>query len=153
MIDSPLRFPSLEGKTLTDEPRVLPRDFAGAMNIVVVGFAREQIGEVMTWVPLIEKYVTGRPDVRAFLIVALSSGMKMMGRVIVPAMRAAVPAEARASTLVTFLDLDRLKTNLAIANEKDLAIFVVDPAGNVVWRTAGAFDAAKGAALEGALTV
>ena len=152
MNDAPPRFPALEGKTLTDEIRVLPRDFAGAMNIVVVGFAKEQIGEVMSWVPLIEKYVTGRPDVRAFLIVALSGGMKMMSRVIVPAMRAAVPQEARSSTIVAFLDLARLKANLAITSEKELAVFVVDAGGNVVWRTAGAFDHAKGAALEGALT-
>ena len=146
-----LPFPALEGKTLTDDPRKFPRDFAGASNIVVVGFAKEQIGEVMTWVPLIERSVTGAGG-RAFLIVALSQGMKMMRGVIVPAMRAAVPAEARSATIVTFVDLERLKTSLAIESEKDLAVFVVDAAGGVVWRTSGAFDAAKGAALEGALT-
>ena len=153
MNDPPLLFPSLEGTTLTSEARAFPHAFAGAMNIVVVGFAKEQIAEVMSWVPFVERYVSGGAGVRAFLVVALANGMKMMRRVIEPAMKAAVPAEARASTIVTFTDLNRLKTNLAIVSEKELAIFVVDAVGTVRWRTSGAFDAAKGAALEGALTV
>lgn len=148
----PARFPAFSAEALDGTAYVAPRDFAGARNVIVVGFALEQRGEIESWGRYLDALVRGRSDVRARLYALLGGGAKMMRGVILSAMRKALPQpELRASTIVHFTDVDAFCRAAGITDRKHLALFVVDPDGAIAWRGSGAYSGDTAASIDAAL--
>ena len=61
-------------------------------------------------------------------------------------------ADARQRTITVYLDRERFIELLAIPDMGDIHVFLLDDAGHVLWRTAGARDEEKMASLEKALS-
>ena len=67
-------------------------------------------------------------------------------------MRHGIPdRKARERTITLYLEKQTFLDSLLIADQKKIYAFLVDREGNVLWRSAGVFDEAKGASLRSAL--
>src|SRR5689334_7709072 len=62
--DSVRRFPHVEGKNLEGKQFVLPADFDGKYNVVLIAFHREQQNDVDTWLPFPRPLATPEGNVR-----------------------------------------------------------------------------------------
>ncbi len=148
------RFPACAGDSVAGTAHAFPAEFLGKTTIAVVGFKPDHAAKVMSWVPFVMPYLTGHPGVRAFLFVVLPQQAKMMRKMIEPMIRAGVSEpEARDAAILVYTDVHAFRAALAIPDENELAVFVVDADGNVVARTSGAFDEAKGTVIAEALAV
>ncbi|MBN2472702.1 MAG: hypothetical protein JXN59_18405, partial [Anaerolineae bacterium] len=64
-------------------------------------------------------------------------------------MRMGIPdRHTRETTITLYLDKPAFRRALEIPHEDGITVLLVDQAGNVLWRTMGGYNEAKGAALE-----
>ncbi len=147
------RFPvvmsaNLEGRTFT-----LPRDFEGELNVVFVAFERQQQRDVDSWVPFVKSLLARTPDAEYYEIPTIKRMVAPMRWMINRGMRGGIDdLGARERTITLYLDKEPFKRTLGIATEQEIHVLVVDRAGRVRWRTAGAFSEDKGQGLASALT-
>ena len=147
------RFPSVSGRSLAGREYVLPRDFAGERNVVVVAFKREQQREVASWTPALVELEKRTPAVRVYGVPTLPSGARFMRGIIDRGMRRGTPDEAeRERTITLYVDTDAFRRALAIPDDRQVQVLLLDRAGTVLWRTAGRYDAARMQALSDALS-
>ncbi len=147
-----VRFPTVTSENLEGTAMTLPADFAGERNIVFVAFERRQQDEVDSWVPFVKGVVARTPNMDFYEIPTIKRMMGIVRWTINRGMRGGIPdVAARERTVTLYIDKEPFKQALAITSEATIQVLIVDRAGRVLWRTTGAFTAAKGAALESAL--
>ncbi|BCS35900.1 hypothetical protein TBR22_A51350 [Luteitalea sp. TBR-22] len=146
------RFPTVTSKNLEGRPMTLPRDFAGTRNVVFVAFKREQQAQVDSWVPFVKGTVGRIPDTEYYEVPTIGPLIRLLQWTINRGMRGGIPdVKARERTVTLYLDKAPFKTSLGITTEDTIHVFVVERAGQVLWRETGAFTEAKGASLAAAL--
>jgi hypothetical protein len=147
-----VRFPTVTSENLEGTAMTLPADFAGERNIVFVAFERRQQDEVDTWVPFVKGLVARTPNTDFYEIPTIKRMMGIIRWTINRGMRGGIPdVAARERTVTLYIEKEPFKRSLAIATEETIQVLIVDRAGSVLWRTTGAFTAAKAAAMESAL--
>ena len=67
------RFPRLDARDLEGRARLLPDDFEGPSNLVVVAFRREQQAMVDTWVVWFEDISATYPVLRCYEVPVLAT--------------------------------------------------------------------------------
>jgi hypothetical protein len=143
------RFPHVEGRNLEGDRFMLPGDFGGAINVVLVAFKREQQHDVDTWMPLLKRIAEGNPDLRVYELPTLGRRYRLMRSFIDGGMRAGIPDRAvRAATVTLYIDKAPFRRALGLRDEDRIYVLIVDREGRVHWRTEGAFDAKAGVDLE-----
>lgn len=148
-----VRFPVVTSENLEGRTFTLPRDFDGERNVVFVAFKREQQREVDSWVPFVKALVSRTPDTEYYEIPTIKRMVAPMRWMINRGMRGGIDdLGARERTITLYLDKEPFKRALGITSEKEIEVLVVDRAGSVLWRTAGAFSDEKGQGLARALT-
>ncbi len=147
------RFPIVTSENLEGRTFTLPRDFGGERNVVFVAFERQQQRDVDSWVPLVKSLVSRTPDTEYYEIPTIKRMVAPVRWMINRGMRGGIDDRgARERTITLYLDKEPFKRALGIATEQEIHVLVVDRAGNVLWRTAGAFSDDKGQGLSRALT-
>ena len=147
--DSLGRFPEVEGRNLEGERFVLPRDFGGNINAVVVAFKREQQHDVDTWMPLLKRMGEAHPGLRVYELPTLARRYRLMRSFIDGGMRGGIPDRTvRAATITLYIDKSPFRRALGLADEDRIYVLLVDREGGVHWRTEGAFNVQAGADLE-----
>ncbi len=145
-------FPTVTSDNLEGTTFTLPRDFAGARNIVFVAFQRKQQDDVDTWVPFVKEALVRHPDADYYEIPTIKRMVAPMRWFINRGMRGGIDdLAARERTVTLYIDKEPFKQALAITDENVIQVLVVDPAGRVWWRTTGRYSAEKARALEAAL--
>lgn len=138
---------NLEGKTLT-----LPRDFGGVRNVVFVAFLRKQQDDVDTWVPFVKQALGRHPGNDYYEIPTIKRMVAPMRWMINRGMKGGIDdRSARDRTVTLYIDKAPFKTSLGITDENAIQVLVVDRAGQVLWRTTGAYSEEKAKGLEAAL--
>jgi hypothetical protein len=142
-------FPQVEGTTLEGRKVQLPRDFDGALNVVLVAFKREQQADVDTWMRTALDLEGDAPRLRVYELPVLGRGYRLLRGFIDGGMRSGIPdAAARARTVTLYIDKTPFKASLGIRTEDRIVVLLVTPAGEVVWRADGAMTAAAAQQLE-----
>jgi hypothetical protein len=101
----------------------------------------------------VSTYLKPGGAVQGFVFLALPKQAKMMRKMIEPMIRGAIKEpEAQDAAILVYTDVKAFREALAIPDENALAVLVVNAAGEVVARTSGAFDEAKGAVVAEALS-
>lgn len=140
-------FDNLEGKSMT-----LPRDFGGERNIVFVAFLMKQQKDIDTWGPFTKQVIARTPGLDYYEIPTIKKMVAPMRWMINRGMKGGIDDKsARERTITLYIDKAPFKQALGITDENIIQVLVVNRAGDVLWRTTGAFDATKGAQLEAAL--
>ena len=145
-------FPTVEGRNLEGRTFVMPRDFAGDVNVVFVAFKREQQADVDSWGPALETLRARHGALRVYELPTLAREYALMRRFIDGGMRGGIPDPAvRAATITLYIDKGPFKRALDIENESQIQVLLVDRAGMIWWQRSGAYSATLGAELETAL--
>jgi hypothetical protein len=148
------RFPACSGESVAGNTHTFPAEFAGHTTVAVVGFKPDHAQNVMSWVPFVSTYLKPGGAVQGFVFLALPKQAKMMRKMIEPMIRGAIKeAAAQDAAILVYTEVKAFREALAIPDENALAVLVVNGAGEVVARTSGAFDEAKGAVVAEALSV
>lgn len=147
--DSLGHFPRVEGQNLEGQRFVLPGDFQGDLNVVLVAFKREQQRDVDSWTPFLTTIVEGRRDVRVYEVPTLGRRYRLMRSFIDGGMRGGIPDKAvRAATITLYIDKSPFRDALKLRDEERIVVLLVDRDGRVLWRAEGPFAVESGARLE-----
>jgi len=142
------KFPELTSTNLEKQTFHLPGDFAGERNLLFVAFTREQQEVVDTWLAQVKRFQAADPHLEYYEIPTIDRLNALTRWFINSGMRNGIPdLGARQRTITLYIDKQPFKESLRIPSETTIYIFVVNKAGDVLWWSDGAFDAAKGEAL------
>ena len=148
-----MRFPRLAARDLEGQGRSLPDDFAGAFNLVVVAFRREQQSMVDTWIAWFDTIAAQHPDLRCYEVPVIATRWSPARPVIDGGMARAVQArDARRRTLTVYTEVGRVTDALAIDDTRTVTVLMVDGGGRVRGRTTGPATELAGARLLATLT-
>jgi hypothetical protein len=145
-------FPSVKASNLEKRDFNLPADFEGDRNLLLVAFEREQQKDVDTWLIEMKRFEEIDPGFHYYELPTIQRPNAFMRWFIDTGMRHGIPdRKARERTITLYLEKQPFLDSLLIADQKKIYAFLVDRKGNVLWRSEGVFDEAKGASLRSAL--
>lgn len=145
-------FPPVTATNLEKRELSLPADFEGDRNLLLVAFEREQQKNVDTWLREMKRFEELDPSFRYYELPTIERTNAFVRWFIDGGMRRGIPDQkARERTITLYLDKKPFCDALLITDQKKIYAFLVDRAGNVLWKSEGDFDEAKGASLKGAL--
>ena len=146
--DSVVRFPTVTGSNLEGRRFVLPTDFEGELNIVLVAFRREQQADVDTWMPFLKSISARHGSVRAYELPTLNRSYRMVRGFIDGGMARGIPEKAtREATITLYIDKKPFKRALGIASEDLIRVLLVSRDGRALWHYDGSYDAKSAASL------
>lgn len=129
-------FPQMKGRDLTGA-RVTTALFRGKAWLVIVGFERNQSEQMELWAKNFRAVFPDKSRADAYEIAALPGSLSFMRGVIDGKMRKGSPEGTR-DRIMTVYAADAVSRVLGIRNRKEVHVFLVDPAGNIAQREAGA---------------
>jgi hypothetical protein len=142
--ESHLHFPTVKGSNLQRESLTLPDDFEGDLNVVLVPFQRWQQNLVNTWVGPARDLEEDNPHIRYYELPTIESRNWLSRTFINEGMRAGIPDQtARQRTITLYLNKERFKEALHIDTEETIQVFLVDQAGEIIWRERGEYTKEK----------
>ena len=141
-------FPSITGQNLNGQTLNLPSDFQAPASIVFIAFVRAQQAQVDTWKAFVADVRRRYPPIGAYEVPTLPKVDALFRWFIDGGMRRGIPdTAARDVTITLYIDKGPFDDALGIASESDITVLLLKPTGAILWRTTGAFTAAKGAGL------
>lgn len=145
---SDLTFPDVVGIDLEGQARALPATLEGQHNLVAIAFERDQQRLVDTWIVEADRLVERYGSLRFYEIPTISESNALFRLWVNNGMRSGIadPA-ARQRTVTLYVDRDQFTRALDIPDVSDIHVLLLDDAGRVLWRAAGAADHEKLAAL------
>jgi len=147
-----VKFPAVSGFNLNRQELEFPRDFRGALNLLFVPFLQFQQTIVNTWIPCADQLEAAFPELAYYELPTINELPALSRTFINEGMRAGIPnARARERTVTLYIDLARFMRALDIPSKNEVHVLLVDRQGDILWRTTGSFDEAKGRALAGAI--
>jgi hypothetical protein len=149
--DECVRFPSVTGTNLLDETLNLPDDFDG-LTLVVVSFDEGQTSETIAWLPLAQELAAEYPRFSYYNIPVLNEVAPLMRAFISRGMMLVVPSDHHAITIMLFLEDKQLFLDaLLIPDVDEPQSFLLNDAGEVIWRMRGGYSDESGASLRAAV--
>ena len=147
--DPCVRFPTVSGDNLPGQTFNLPADFQGKSTLVIVPFDENQQVEAQTWLPIARELAQAHPDFTSYNVPVFPSMAAPMRAIVRGGMSFSISdSTLRALTITVFLDnRDQFLAALKLANAESMAVFLVNDAGDVLWRGAGAYSEVQGDAL------
>lgn len=141
--DSITRFSRIEGTNLEGRRFVMPNDFTGDVNVILIAFKREQQKDVDTWTPFLNRLSAERADVRVYELPVINRHYRIMRRIIDGGMARGIADQAtRAATITLYIDKDPFKAALDITTENIIVVLFVTRDGRILARVDGAYSAA-----------
>ncbi len=148
-----IQFPTVDGTNLNGQAFVLPVDFTGDINLVIVSFEEAQTVRAASWLPLARELAVAKPAFAYYSVPVLPSVNLLLRGVISGGMLLLIPdPDVRDVTIMLFLDdIDVFLRALAIPNRDTIQAFLVSDAGSILWRASGEYTNGSGAALRTAV--
>lgn len=139
-----IRFPEVAGRDIDGNDFVVPTDFAGDLNLVLMAFTREHQYDVNTWLPHARELESSRQGFRVYEVPTLWEMNWFQRRQLDFWMSTGIQDPlARATTITLYTDLQAMQAALAIPDFDTIQVLLVDRDGLVVWRSEGTFSKAK----------
>jgi hypothetical protein len=145
-------FPRVRSANLERRSFILPEDFEGEHNLILIAFTREQQVEIDTWIPAARRLARDRTGFRYYELPTISRSIPFARLWLDGAMRAGIPDRAaRESTITLYVDKRAFRAALKLPSEDTIYALLVDRAGHVLWRAEGVITQEKERALQRAL--
>lgn len=133
-------FPTVKGANLEGRRYELPRDLEGDVNVLLIPFQRWHQDLVDTWVPALRQLVERHPSLRYYELPTLPRMNPIYRMSLDYGMKMGIPDRAaREATITLYLDKEAYRRALGIADETTIVVMLVTPAGEILWRTTGAY--------------
>jgi hypothetical protein len=150
-----LRFPIISGANLPGDELTFPDDFTSEYVLAIVPFSREQETRAETWLPLAQQLMETYPDLSYYnipIFTDLPAAVRFVARTGLSAIIADDHIEA--ITVTVFLeDRDAFLEALEIPDVEIIQVFLMNTAGEILWRTSGEFSPEKGDELAAQMAV
>jgi hypothetical protein len=137
-------FPVVTGYNLDRKELEFPSDFAGRVNLLFVPFLRNHQDDVDTWIPTAQQIESDFEGFIYYELPTLSSMSTLYRTFLNEGMRAGIPdSTSRQRTVTLYLDKEQFKSALDIPSEREIYLFLVNQAGEILWRAVGGFSQEK----------
>jgi hypothetical protein len=121
----------------------LPANFAAPLNLLVLSFQRDQQSQVDGWLPAITV-----PTVQTWWLFVSPRENGLYRWWLNASLRGSLlPSQPRQYTVPLYVNKTQFFQALQISSEQDVVVLLTDKGGHVLWRTAGAVNESKKAAL------
>jgi hypothetical protein len=142
-------FPQLIAENLNREKIEIPAQLRGRLNVLIVAFQQWHQNLVDTWVPLLVELTEKNPELDFYELPTIRKMNFIYRGFLDGGMRAGIRSkETRGRTITLYIDKTPFKQALAIDNEDNIHIFLVDKHGEIFWRSEGAFEQEKANSLQ-----
>lgn len=146
------KFPTVNGVNLEGRPFQLPEDLEGEWNILVLAFWREHQDDVDTWIPLLREIAATYPTIRYYELPILWRMNPVRRFLLDQGMRMGIPdRQTRETTITLYLIKERFRAALDIENEQEIALLLVNRAGEIAWSGRGPVSGTTAAQLSAAV--
>lgn len=146
------RFPALNAMNLERQPVVLPKDFAGERNLVLIAFQRAQQKDVDSWLNQAQRFQSVDPALRCYELPILARLNALTRWFIENGMRSGIPnPQQRQRTILLYVDKTQFRATLGLPDESRIYALLLDREGNILWRAEGNLNEAKADDLKQAL--
>ena len=126
----------------------LPANFAAPLNLLVLSFQRDQQSQVDGWLPAITA-----PSVQTWWLFVSPRENGLYRWWLNASLRGSLmPSQPRRYTVPLYVNKTQFFQSLQISSEQDVVLLLTDKGGHVLWRTAGAVNESKKAALTSFVT-
>jgi hypothetical protein len=143
-----LRFPEVDGSSLSGTVHHLPDTLAGDRNLLLIAFRQWQQRDVDTWVPLAEALAAEIAGFRAYELPVISRAYRTVSGFIDGGMRGGIPdPQVRDATITLYLNRRQFLHDLRIPSVRAIVPMLVTPTGEILWRTTGRRTAGDEASL------
>ena len=146
-------FPELSGETLDDAKKTIPSQTKGKYTIICMAYSSDSENDLKTWLtPAYDKFIAKTEmfsyDVNLYFV-PMFTGVNIAGAgKAKKELKADTDKELHPHVLFYTGNIDTYKKELGL-DKKDLPyIFVLDPAGKIVYATSGYYTEAKMESLE-----
>jgi hypothetical protein len=147
--NDPRYFPEVVGRNLEGLEFRLPRDFGGAVNLVLVAFRREQQALVDTWLPPAAALADSVGNLQYYELPVLSRYYRLARSFIDGGMRAGIAdLAARERTITLYIDKRPFREALGISNEDTIYVLVLGSDGRVALMLDGEYSEDKGSSVQ-----
>lgn len=147
-----VRFPEVEGSSLSGTLHHLPGSLAGDLNLLLIAFRQWQQTDVNTWVPVAEALGDEIPGFRAYELPVISRMYRPVSGFIDGGMRGGIPdPEVREATITLYIDRKQFLESLRIPSVAEIVPMLVTPTGEILWRNTGPRTAISEESLRGVL--
>ncbi|MBS3784583.1 MAG: hypothetical protein KGY78_09070 [Anaerolineae bacterium] len=144
-----MRFPHISSENLAGETFELPGDFEGQLNLCLIAFQRWHQPLINSWVPLARQLEEEHGGFVYYEFPVIRQLNRLFRAFIDQGMRAGIPEPvARHKTITLYTDKDAFKEPLAINDEEEIHLRLVDRQGAVHWNATGALTREAAEALE-----
>jgi hypothetical protein len=139
-----MNFPKVSGSNLNGRTMILPDDFKGDLNIIIIAFKRVHTELIEGWTSSLENLAKNYPELTYWELPVLSNRYSVFRWWIDGGMRTGIiDNKAREQTITLYIDKRNFKKELEIPNEETICLLLVDGNGKVIWRAEGAFTEKK----------
>jgi hypothetical protein len=147
-----MQFPAVTGSNLQRKKLILPQDFQGELNLVLIAFQQWQQARVDTWILFAKQLEETHPTMRYYELPTIQRLYGLARTFINEGMRAGIPDPvARERTITLYLDKRAFQEALQLPGEDDIHVLLLDRQGRVLWRAEGAFTQENGESLAAAV--
>jgi len=147
-----MQFPAARGSNLDRDKLVLPQDFQGELNLVLIAFQQWHQAQVDSWIPFARQLEGSDPGVRYYELPVIRKLNALARTFINEGMRAGIPDPiARERTITLYVDKNEFRQALALPGEDDIYVLLLDRQGRVLWRAEGTFTPEQGESLAAAV--
>jgi len=144
-----MHFPHISSENLARETFELPGDFEGQLNLCLIAFQRWHQALINSWVPLARQLEEEYDGFVYYEFPVIRRLNPLFRSFIDQGMRGGIPEPlARHKTITLYTDKDAFKEALAIDDEEEIHLRLVDRQGAVHWHAAGALTREPAEALE-----
>jgi hypothetical protein len=131
-------FPEVSGDNLNGRAFVMPRDFDGQYNVVMVAFFQRQQYDVNTWLADAERLSRDHANVEYYELPVISGAWAPAKAWVDGGMRSGIPDIAqRERTITVFTDTEKFRSLAGIEGSDRIWTGVMDKEGRVYWSTRG----------------
>ena len=133
-------LPELRGEYLSGRKAILPKDAAGRVALLLVGFSYQSRFAVEAWTKRFREDFGKNPQV-TFYEIPMIGGMARLGKWFIDSgMRRGTPQADHEHVITVYGGTEPWKQRLAVTAEDFAYLVLVDQKGNVAWRHAGPFE-------------
>jgi hypothetical protein len=136
-------LPAVTAYALDRAKVTLPANFAAPLNLLILSFQRDQQAQVDGWLP-----VMTAPTVQTWWLFISPRENGLYRWWLNASLRGSLlPSQPRRYTVPLYVNKTQFLQSLQISSEQDVVLLLTDKWGHVLWRTAGAVNESKIAAL------
>jgi hypothetical protein len=147
-----VRFPEVEGSSLSGTSHRLPETLAGDLNLLLIAFRQWQQTDVNTWISLAEELVNEISGFRSYELPVISRMYRPVSAFIDEGMRGGIPdPKVREATITLYIDRKQFLEDLRIPSVETVVPMLVTPTGEILWRATGPRTAATEESLRAVL--